>query len=155
MRPKRRKVNAAQSTKKHWVGCLFTSYGYGKATKFKPGKDPPAKILRNTRAALKDLAKQLEMLDARQLDSADVGSADTENSRDETSGKRANNDRPVSTRGVKCDVEVDTQLGPLYACKFNSGSFGVEWKDTKAVIEEVLHGSNKAIHVISLPAQRK
>jgi hypothetical protein len=151
VRPKRRKFNAERSTKKHWIGCLFTSYGYGKTTKFKPGKDPSGKILQNTRAALKDLVKQLEMLDARQLDSAEVGTGDPQFGGDAPRGKGADNGRRVSASKAGHGARRDTQLGSLYACKFNSGSFGVEWKDTRAVIEEVLDGSNKTLHVISLP----
>ncbi|CVL04782.1 uncharacterized protein FMAN_12861 [Fusarium mangiferae] len=42
--------------------CLFTSYGYGRANPRtgKPGKDGAAKILAQTRAALKEMRVQLE-----------------------------------------------------------------------------------------------
>ncbi|KAF2279061.1 uncharacterized protein EI97DRAFT_226615 [Westerdykella ornata] len=38
----------------HWIACLFTSAKYGKA------KDPPSVILRNTKAAMKDLLRQVK-----------------------------------------------------------------------------------------------
>jgi ADP-ribose 1''-phosphate phosphatase len=157
VRRKRRKFNAEQSTKKHWIGCLFTSDGYGKPTKRKPGKDPPGKILQNTRAALKDLVQQLEVLDAppRRLDSADVGTGDPRLDGDAPRGSGTDNGRRVGANTAGHGAGRDPQLGSLYACKFNSGSFGVEWKDTRAVIEEVLDGSNKTLHVISRPAEKK
>ncbi|KAJ0425845.1 hypothetical protein BJY00DRAFT_160786 [Aspergillus carlsbadensis] len=41
------------SGQKHWIICLFTSYGYGKSV------SSPAAILRNTETALADLKTQL------------------------------------------------------------------------------------------------
>jgi hypothetical protein len=103
--------------------------------------------------ALKDFAKQLEVLDARQLGSA--GAEDTRSKGHETSDKGADNDRLVSAGEAKHDARPDVRLRPIYACKFNSGSFGVEWKDTRAVIEEVLDGSTIVILVLSPPSKRK
>lgn len=49
-----KKQTANQST--HYIACLFTSHGYGKTV------DPPETILKNTKAALDDLASQIEKL---------------------------------------------------------------------------------------------
>lgn len=122
----------------HWIGCLFTSYSYGKPTKFKAGKDSPEKILSNTKAALKDLREQVEVLDAAQPGPAQEGLADKSKDRSRTIGEDSD--------------ELDVELGPLYACKFNSGSFRVEWKDTRALIEAVFDGSNRVMRVISPPS---
>lgn len=40
----------------HYIACLFTSHGYGKTV------DPPETILKNTKAALDNLATQIEKL---------------------------------------------------------------------------------------------
>jgi ADP-ribose 1''-phosphate phosphatase len=44
--------------RRHWVACLFTSVGYGKAV------DPPEKVLANTASALEDLREQVRALEA-------------------------------------------------------------------------------------------
>jgi ADP-ribose 1''-phosphate phosphatase len=155
VRRKRRRVVAKPSTKKHWICCLFTSYSYGKPTKFKAGKDSPEKILSNTRVALKDLRDQVEVLDAARLDSAQEGLAQRRSDTDETSGREADGDRTAHEGPDEAETGLDATLGPLYACKFNSGSFGVEWKDSKALIEEAFDGSSRAMHVVSPPSQRK
>ncbi|ERF69064.1 hypothetical protein EPUS_01020 [Endocarpon pusillum Z07020] len=49
--------------KKHWIACLFTSVGYGKPTKTRPGMDKPDAILENTRKSLKDLKTQLSKIE--------------------------------------------------------------------------------------------
>jgi ADP-ribose 1''-phosphate phosphatase len=155
VRRKRRRVNTKASTKKHWIGCLFTSYSYGRPAKSKAGKDSPEKILSNTMAALKDLREQVGLLDAAQLASAQEGLAVRRNDTDKTSGKGVDGDSTASEDLDKVEVRLDDRLGPLYACKFNSGSFGVEWKDTRALIEEAFDGSSRAMHVVSPPSQRK
>jgi len=43
--------------RRHWVACLFTSLGYGKAV------DPPEKVLANTTSALVDLRGQVRALE--------------------------------------------------------------------------------------------
>ena len=55
---------------------------------------------------------------------------------------------------VACKDEVESkmkkqQMGSLYSCKFNSGSFGIEWEDTRKVIEEVFKGSDTVMRIIS------
>ena len=133
----------------HWIGCLFTSYSYGKPTKFKAGKDPPEKILSNTKAALKDLREQV---DAAHLGPAQEGLADRSEDGSRTIGEDSNEDKAADEDQEKKRVRLDAELGPLYACKFNSGSFGVEWTDTKALIEAVFDGSNRVMHVVSPPS---
>jgi ADP-ribose 1''-phosphate phosphatase len=151
-RQKRRKITTKPPAKMHWIGCLFTSYSYGKPTKFKAGKDSPEKILSNTKAALKDLREQVEVLDAAQPGPAQEGLADKSKDRSRTIGEDLDEDKAVDEDWEKKWVRLDVELGPLYACKFNSGSFGVEWKDTRALIEVVFDGSNRVMHVISPPS---
>jgi hypothetical protein len=136
----------------HWIGCLFTSYSYGKPTKFKAGKDSPEKILSNTKAALKDLREQVEVLDAAHPGSAQEGLADRSEDGSRTIGEDSNEDKAADEDQEKERVRLDAELGSLYACKFNSGSFGVEWTDTKALIEAVFDGSNRVMHVVSPPS---
>jgi ADP-ribose 1''-phosphate phosphatase len=148
-RQKQREITTKAPAKMHWIGCLFTSYSYGKPTKFKPGKDSPEKILSNTKAALKDLREQVEVLGTAQPGPAQEGLTDRSKDRSRTIKEDSDEDRERKR------VRLDVELGPLYACKFNSGSFGVEWKDTRALIEAVFDGSNRVMHVVSPPSQRK
>ena len=152
-RPKRRKAAAKLPAKKHWIGCLFTSYSYGKPTKYKAGKDSPEKILSNTRAALKDLREQVGKLDTGQLDPEQEDTANGKEVEDETSGKVVKSDELGDIHSHKTDAGVDLMLGTLFACKFNSGSFGVDWKDTRALIEEAFDGSSRAMHIVSPPTK--
>jgi hypothetical protein len=155
MKRTRGKVSTKAPSKKHWIGCLFTSFGYGKPTKSKAGKDSPKKILRNTRTALKDLREQVEALDAGHLDPAQEDFAGGRNDMGKISGEGAGRERTANENSDMVESRLDTNLGPLYACKFNSGSFGVEWKHTRVLIEEVFDGSSRAMHVVSPPSQRK
>lgn len=136
----------------HWIGCLFTSYSYGKPTKFKAGKDSPEKILSNTKAALKDLREQVEVLDVAHPGSAQEGLADRSEDGSRPIGEDSNEDKTADEGREKKRARLDVELWPLYACKFNSGSFGVEWTDTKALIEAVFDGSNRVMHVVSPPS---
>lgn len=61
-----------KSGKKMWLADLFTSYGYGRATKKKAAKDKKADIVRQTRDALKDLRTQLESIANQTLDIGNV-----------------------------------------------------------------------------------
>lgn len=38
--------------------------------------------------------------------------------------------------------------GEIWACKFNSGAFGVAWEDTKGVLEEEFHGFGASFTVV-------
>lgn len=40
-------------------------------------------------------------------------------------------------------------VNQLWACKFNSGFFGVAWEATVKVIEEVFHGWDGEMKVVS------
>ena len=116
------------------MACLFTSKGYGKPTKLKPGKDEPDVILANTREALKDLRRQVEELEAGERHPEDDASVVNGGKvKRQESGKRSDGE----------------ELGELQACQFNSGSFGVEWEDTRKAIEEVFEGSSRVMHVVS------
>lgn len=46
--------------KKIWLADLFTSYGYGRPTNKKAGKDKKADIIKQTKDALQDLRSQLK-----------------------------------------------------------------------------------------------
>jgi hypothetical protein len=136
----------------HWIGCLFTSYSYGKPTKFKAGKDPPEKILSNTKAALKDLRGQVEELDAAQPSRVQEDLADRSKQRGRAIGEDSDEGNAADEEPGKKRMRLDVELGPLYACKFNSGSFGVEWKDTRALIEAGFEGSDRVMHIVSHPS---
>jgi ADP-ribose 1''-phosphate phosphatase len=151
-RQKRRKITTKTPAPVHWIGCLFTSHSYGKPTKFKAGKDSPEKILSNTKAALKDLREQVEALDAAQPGPVQRGLTERGKERSRTIEEDSNEDNAADEDRGKKRMRLDVELGPLYACKFNSGSFGVEWKDTRALIEAVFEGSNRVMHVVSPPS---
>lgn len=153
-RPKRRKLDTKAITKKqHWVGCLFTSYGYGKPTRVNAGKDSPEKILSNTRAALKELREQAGRLDAMRLDLAEEcwAGRQSDTSKITSTNGAAGRESATGIDSSGKNAKPNANLGPLYACKFNSGSFDVKWKDTRALIEEVFEGSSKAMYVVSPP----
>ena len=127
-------MTAKASGKQHWVACLFTSNGYGKPTKLKPGKDEPDVILVNTREALKDLRRQVEELEA--------GEGHPDGDASVVKGGKV--------KGPKSAQRSDgEELGELHACQFNSGSFGVEWEDTRKAIEEIFEGSSRVMHVVN------
>ena len=151
----RRRATPKADTKKHWIGCLFTSYSYGRKTKLKVGKDPPDKILSNTRAALEDLRKQVEVLGMGQLDPRREGVANGTDCLHGARGKGADGNRVVDDGHGKAHADTNSKLGSLYACKFNSGSFGVEWEDTRALIDEVFEGSERVMRVVSPSSQMR
>lgn len=93
---------------RHWIACLFTSIGYGKPniSKNNPGKDSPVAILKNTRAALEELKVRLE----------DFGPS---NFNEETNW-----------------MTDDEKPGEIWSVKFNSGAFGVDWEETRVILEE-------------------
>ncbi|OKL58438.1 ADP-ribose 1''-phosphate phosphatase [Talaromyces atroroseus] len=48
-----------------------------------------------------------------------------------------------------CDAENgDEWTGQLYSCRFNSGLFGVEWEDSKRVLERELQGMEGVEEVV-------
>ncbi|KKY29179.1 putative ladp-ribose 1 phosphate phosphatase [Phaeomoniella chlamydospora] len=106
--------NSGQARKRHWVACLFTSSGYGTSFFGKPGKDSQEDILKNTKMALEDLKRQVNMLNQ------------------EANGEETAVGSP----------------GPLFTCRINSGKFGVEWKETKSVVESVFDEAGWTVTVI-------
>ena len=97
---------------RRWVCCLFVSEGYGRATKTKPGKAKPAHIIRHTRRAL-ELFRDV-------LSTGKIGETVLWETEIEVNGRE---ERP--------------HLDTIWACKFNSGSFGVKWETTLDIIKEV------------------
>lgn len=93
-----------------WIACLFTSYGYGRTTKKKAGKDSKGKILGYTERALVDLRRQLEGFGGRRGTSEGEGE-----------------------EGVPLRMSV---VSPM----FNAGAFGVPWRETEEKIEKVFRG---------------
>ncbi|EXJ54865.1 uncharacterized protein A1O5_12931 [Cladophialophora psammophila CBS 110553] len=105
---------------RRWIACLFTSIGYGKPNMKtnNPGKDPPNKIIPNTRMALEELRVRLE----------DYGPS---NFNPRTAWK-TEGDKP----------------GEIWSPKFNSGAFGVDWEDTRMVIDEEFEGFERPWTVV-------
>lgn len=110
--------NGSSPRRRRWVWCLFVSEGYGRRTKTKRGKSKPADIIRHTRRALEEVRRMLF-----------VGQAGT-----------------IADWGIEEINEDGRELQPIldviWACKFNSGSFGVKWETTLAIVKDVLEGRN-------------
>ena len=45
----------------------------------------------------------------------------------------------------------DRNPGRLYACRFNSGKFGVPWEDSRELVEQVFEDSGETITIVSRP----
>ncbi|KAK5096432.1 ADP-ribose 1''-phosphate phosphatase [Lithohypha guttulata] len=126
--------------KEVWVACLFTSYGYGRATERKAGKDGKAVILRQTRGALGDLRGQLEGM----------------REKDGKGGEDAKNEGVLSGDEVEMS---DARAGAkkqgrqldIYSPQFNSGSFGVKWEETEILVKEVFAGWDGKWFILSPP----
>jgi ADP-ribose 1''-phosphate phosphatase len=113
----RRKISNKTKVRRHWIACLFTSIGYGA---YRDGEDD---ILRNTERAMEDLVTQvLEM-----------------RGREKTQEERA--------EGDENDDHEGDEPGALWACKINSGKFGVEWEKTARVLRRVLNSGGKGLSV--------
>lgn len=82
-------------------------------------------VLENTKKSLQDLREQLLKL-AKGLENDDGGV-------DRRPQNAMRKDGP----------------GDLWSCKFNSGLFAVDWKDTKKVLEKELGSLGKTIQVVS------
>ena len=91
-----------------WVACLFTSASYGRAVA------PAAEILLNTQKAVEHLTRQIEQLKRSRHSRGAEGHANA--------NANANANGP--------------EIGPCYAVRLNSGSFGVQWARTKAILEQ-------------------
>ena len=106
--------------RRRWVACLFTSLGYGKknARINNPGRDSPRNIIQQTREALESLRLDLE----------DFGES---NFNEQTSW------------------QTDDKIpGEIWSCKFNSGAFGVDWEDTKVILNEIFEGYERPFTVV-------
>jgi ADP-ribose 1''-phosphate phosphatase len=110
--------NGSSPRRRRWVWCLFVSEGYGRQTKTKPGKSKPADIIRHTRKALEDVRHMLFMGQTGQM--PDWGSEE------------------IDRDGHALQPILDV----IWACKFNSGSFGVKWAITLTIIKDILEGRN-------------
>jgi hypothetical protein len=104
------------SKPQRWIACLLTSVGYGnKNMRFNnPGRDPPKKILEQTRTALESLRILLE-------------------------------DRAQLKLSEEDEYGVP---GEIWSCKFNSGAFGVDWEDTKTILESEFYGFDRPFTIV-------
>lgn len=109
-----------------WIACLFTSYGYGRPTKKKAGKDTKGKIVQQTKNALEDLRKQLEAIEAGEMEV--VGNLQEDG---------------IELKGLRPGkAEIVQSKMAIYSPKFNAGAFGVKWEETAAIVEQVFDGWN-------------
>ncbi|RYP51096.1 hypothetical protein DL768_003502 [Monosporascus sp. mg162] len=93
------------------IVCLFTSYGYGRKTATRPGRDPKRLIQEQTTMALEQFRSQL-----------DRGSG---------TSKAPGGGATGGPEGE--DVRI-------YSPKFNSGLLKVPWEDTVTRIQETFRG---------------
>ncbi|ETI19655.1 hypothetical protein G647_08667 [Cladophialophora carrionii CBS 160.54] len=100
---------------RHWIGCLFTSTGYGKRNMKtnNPGKDSPSQILNHTRFALEEFRTRLEDYDIPGPEKVTASEAD------------------------------DDKPGEIWSAKFNSGAFGVDWELTRDILVEEFDNSGR------------
>lgn len=101
-----------QKEPRRWIACLFTSLGYGQRNigHNNPGKDAPSTILKNTRVALEELRTRLE----------EFG--------------------PSNFNECTREVTDDLKPGEIWSPRFNSGAFGVPWRDSQAILQEEFEG---------------
>ncbi|KIV82277.1 hypothetical protein PV11_04398 [Exophiala sideris] len=106
--------------KRRWIACLFTSIGYGKSNMAinNPGKAPKETILINTRYALEELRTRLETLGPSNFD--------------ERTSWKTDDEKP----------------GEIWSVKFNSGAFGVPWKETREILEQEFAGFERPWTVV-------
>ncbi|EXJ83673.1 hypothetical protein A1O1_07297 [Capronia coronata CBS 617.96] len=107
--------------KRHWIACLFTGVGYGKpnTASSNPGKDSQPRILRRTMSALEHLRIMLEEFGPSNFN--------------EDTNWQSDDDKP----------------GEIWCCKFNSGAFGVDWEETRALVEEEFMGFERPWTVVT------
>lgn len=171
--------NTSKKTSKIWIACLFTSYGYGRPTKKKAGKDSKAKIVEYTAQALQNFRTQLDGFQEQSIDQPveevpaevdrDAGDRSNleEKSRkrkridedDEQERKRKGKDEGSSLKpkaqdlvGTRDGLNADTTKSPsmiIYSPRFNSGSFGVPWDQTSSAINDVFKSWNGEWFVLS------
>ncbi len=97
---------------RRWIACIYTSVGYGKPNMKinNPGKDSPANILKHTRTAIRSLRSNLEGFG------------------------------PSNFNKMTRSETDDEKPGEIWSPKFNSGAFGVDWKETLKILEEEFFG---------------
>lgn len=111
------------------VVCLFTSYGYGRRTPAKPGRDPKGLIRVQTARALSHFRSQL----CGEEPEDDNGSSGEEGEGEARSGRK----RPGDGLAI-------------YSPKFNSGFFRVPWEETVGQIREAFEGCEGTWTVLTL-----
>jgi ADP-ribose 1''-phosphate phosphatase len=129
--------------KKHWIACLFTSEGYGST------KSNQIDILHNTRSSMEELLGEINELteDAKfckeRGESSDYGDEEEGDGEDDE-GEEEEEEEEEGEGEDDEEVEYDAP-GELWACKFNSGKFGVDWEKTEKVVRDVLEKSGQEL----------
>ena len=147
-----------------WIACLFTSYGYGRHTKKKAGKDGKGKIVKQTERALADLKRQAKELaegrgaheEAKEEEKSELlDGGRGEDSSVQTSGKRKRaqegSDADKSAQKTEKVELVPSQVMDIYSPQLNSGSFKIPFEETKAMVEDILQDWEGKWFVISPP----
>lgn len=122
-----------------WIGCVFTSYGYGKRAVRGPeghaAKDSAAKVVAYTKTALEDLRAWVEKVEKNGFPEEEHSTANTTSTHDknEVLSSKSSEEQPHERKEKKTKVVI-------YSPKFNSGNFGVEWEITAAMIRETFDG---------------
>lgn len=105
-----------------WIGCLFTSYGYG-GRDVRGGKgggharkDAVGTVKRSTMGALRELREWVREVEKGIIEGEGGEEDDGDGEKSQEKGKR----KIV-----------------IYSPKFNSGNFGVDWEVTAGMIREV------------------
>lgn len=117
--PQKEDVDSGGSPRGIFVVCLFTSYGYGRGTARKPGRDPKSLIVEQTLLALEDFRSQVGG-DAMVSDNIQGRELEMQDDRDR-------------------DQDQD-RMRAIFSPKFNSGLFGVPWEETAGQIEKAFQG---------------
>ncbi|KAL8945724.1 MAG: hypothetical protein Q9222_007776, partial [Ikaeria aurantiellina] len=123
----------AQVEKKFWIACLFTSQSYGKNV------SPPASILDATGRAIADLEQQIKEYRDKQADvelSMEKLKARIEGLKEEgEDGVDEAKLRELENELAEKEKEKGEEMGEVVSVRINSGLFGVEWAETKKVLE--------------------
>lgn len=108
------KADGSPTRSRRYVWCLFVSEGYGRRTKTKPGKSKPADIMRHTKSALEQVKSVLSM------------------------GQQGKLTEPWDENAEDLDDDGNKpDIGVIWVCKFNSGSFGIKWETTLDMIKDI------------------
>lgn len=155
-----------------WIGCLFTSYGYGRPTKRKAALDKKSLIWAQTKSSLRKFRELIEKIESgeakvieqdgmkvlqvgeqssrgkkRKRDAEDDDEeVEADGERDASHETSENNERDSNenddSKGIKMDI---------YSPQFNSGAFGIKWGDTKKLVEEIFAGWEGYWYVLNPP----